>query len=181
MEFVLVTSKNYDEFLTLYDSMYRNREVLHFLSSYYEKPELKHTFNDEQYLIVNPTILNISVAIGFFQIHKSHTKPVASIYGFYLKEDFRNRGISLEVAYFIARRVFIELGYNSINVDAWATNSAAVNTYDKLMKRVGIRKEHYYFNREYHDQILWQLTFKDSVFYSNPGITFNEFKAKIKG
>lgn len=175
MEFVLVTSKNYDEFLTIYDSMHRDKEVLHFLSNYYEKPELKHTFNEEWYLIEKD-----DSPLGFFKIHKSHTGPVANIYGYYLKKDFRGRGISLRVAYFIARRVFIELGYNSINVEAWATNLAAVNTYDKFMKRVGVRKEHYYFNREYHDQILWQLTFKDSVFHSNPDITFNEFKAKIK-
>lgn len=177
ISFELVTSTNKKVFDELHDSSHQEADELYFHhNGWYSSNDSKDSWNTEQHIIFSD-----KKPIGFFGITKYYLNFNAYITGFYIDPAYRGKSIPKHIVLFIGNRVFGELGYNKIETSAWSGNTKVVELYDSILNREGEIKEKYYYKRKFYSEILWGVTYKNSIWNGVTTLTLKEMDKKLKG
>lgn len=101
--------------------------------------------NDE--LIGNASIMNLN--------QRDRTATLGIFIG---EEDFRGKGYGQEVLNLLLDYGFNILNLHNIDLGVFSFNEGAINCYKKVgFKEYGRRREVYYLNGKYHDEILMEI------------------------
>lgn len=175
----LVTNTNRNLFEQLESGSHQEKNCLWFQNhGWYSPNEVKHSWNAEIYILVTDT--KTPRPIGFFKISKDHQDGRAEINGFYIIPKERGNKLHAMMILFIGNRVFGELGYTKIHASAWEANENVVKLYDSIMEREGVQKKHFYYNRQYHNKILWAVHYETSIWNGKTELQLKDVQERLK-
>lgn len=176
----MVTNVNKPLYEQIEAESHNEKDTLWFQhGGWYQPSDVKHTWNNEKYLLVRD-VGKETLVLGYFTITKHHEDLRAVIQCFYISPKYRKKNLTKHMMLFIGNKVFGELGYNKIEACAWESNENVVKLYDSIMEREGTRKEKYYYNRKFHTEILWGVTYKDSIWAGNTELEMKHLEQWMK-
>ena len=99
------------------------------------------------------------VTVGSINAHDVDFRSGTFSYGLGVYEEFRHRGYASEAAILMMRFYFNELRLHKCNIEVFAFNTASIRLHESLgFVREGVRREVYYTDGRYYDDILFGMT-----------------------
>jgi RimJ/RimL family protein N-acetyltransferase len=99
------------------------------------------------------------VHVGNISLHGRHPKNGTFSMGLGISSPYRRQGYAEEAARILMRYCFFERHFQKCNSACVHTNEASIGFHKKLgFIEEGCRRRNFFFNGQYHDEILFGLT-----------------------